>query len=127
MKQYVNISLIVFVNMLVLANNCCFLDTLLLLRIVILLIRFICTLAKLCKASNDQVPNLLLIGVAGNKKHISSDSFHQHLIPSNAIITKRQEDPRDIRLNCYIHWILLVIFAKLVKQIKDTLFDQDFN
>ena len=40
---------------------------------------------KLCEPGDDQVPNLLVVGVAGHEEHVPGDALDEHLLPSDSV------------------------------------------
>ena len=71
-------------------------------RLLLLLLTHISTSAKFCEAGDDEVADLVELGVAAHKEHVPSDSIRQHLLPSDSIVTKCQEDPTNICLDLCI-------------------------
>lgn len=55
--------------------------------------------SKLSEPGNNQVSNLVELGVAGDQEHVSGDTVAEHLASSDAIITEGKEDPRDVGLD----------------------------
>lgn len=86
-------------KMLVFSNVCCFFDSLFFKVPFANMLLLISALAEFGKASDDQVPDLLIIRIARHQEHISRNSFLQHLIASDSVVAQGQEDPGDVCLN----------------------------
>lgn len=82
----------------------------------------ICAAAQLCKASNDQVPDLIELRITRNKEHITRNTIGQHLLARNAIVAKCKENPTHISLN-----LSVTNHSKWIEQVHDALVNQDID
>lgn len=81
--------------------------------------------AELSKACDDQVPDLLVVGVAGHEEHVPSDALHEHLLSSDPIRAQSEEHPREV--STYNHVASRVSFTKSIKEIKYPFLDKDVD
>lgn len=59
---------------------------------------------KLSETSDDQVANLIELGVATDEEHVSCDTISKHLFSSDAVIAQCEEDPTNVRLNLSVSY-----------------------
>ena len=114
-------------KMLVFANVCSFFDPLLFKIPFAYMLLLIGALAKFGKASDDQVPDLLIVRIARYQEHIPGDSLLQHLIARDSIVAQGQEDPGDVCLDDDIDFTRSIVFAKGVEQVKHSFRNQNVN
>lgn len=113
--------------MLMLPNNSGLFDPLLFHGLSFEMLLFVSALTKLSKSSDDQMPNLLLVRIAGDQKHISGDSFGQHFIACDSIVAQRQEDPGHVGLDGDVHCVFLVVSSKAVEEVEYPFLNQDID
>lgn len=82
--------------------------------------------SQFCKPCDDKVSDLLVIWVARDQKHISSDTFLQHLFSRDSVVAKGQEDPRYVCLDYQVD-VAFVRHSEGVEKIQHSLLNQDVN
>ena len=91
-----------------LANVGCLFDPLFILAQLLDLLLFVCALSQLSKSGDHEVPYLLVVRVAGDKEHISCDSFFQHLVSGDTVVAQSQKDPRHIGLYDHVYFSRII-------------------
>lgn len=78
--------------------------------------------AQLRKPGDDQMPNLVELGITTHKEHVSCNTIRQHLLACDPVVTKCQEYPRDIGLN-----LCVPDHSQRVEQIHNSFLDQNID
>ena len=82
----------------------------------------VCAPTEFSKPSNDQVSNLVELGIATHQEHISRDSICQHLFACDAVVAKCKENPRHVCLD-----LCVTNHSQRVEEVHDPFLNQDID
>ena len=123
MQENINVLLCIADEVLVHPDDCCLLDPLFVQRVLFIWFLLVCASAELSKSCDHKMPDLLILWIAWNQEHISSNALSQHSRSGDAIVAQSQKDPRDIGLNNHVLWVTLIA-SKCVEKIKNSFLNE---
>lgn len=80
------------------------------------------TAPELSETSDDQVTNLVELGIATNEKHVAGDTINEHLFTRYPVVAKSKEDPAHVCLDLHVF-----DNAERVKQVHYSLLNKDVD